>query len=131
MFTNLKTSRANKDRVAELTRRLGLGTENIIARLALSYSLSKNRSLDLKNIQDSAGKEYSESILFGKYVKYYAGLVAVQYNLHISDRNLQKYIKLHIDDGLELIEKDLHANNNIEGFDFLKDMIAGGLTNMN
>ena len=41
MFTSIKTSRANKDIVTDLSRKFNLGAENIIARIALTYSLSK------------------------------------------------------------------------------------------
>ena len=37
MFTQIKTSKENKDIVSQLTRKLGLGTENIIARIAYTY----------------------------------------------------------------------------------------------
>ena len=52
MFTQIKTSKANKELVSQLSRRLSLGTENVIARIALSYSLSKDRKLNLKNISE-------------------------------------------------------------------------------
>ena len=43
MLTNIKTSKENREVVSQLTRKLNLGTENIIARIALTYSLSKDR----------------------------------------------------------------------------------------
>ena len=42
MLINIKTSESNKQIVSELTRKLNFGSENIIARIAFSYSLSKN-----------------------------------------------------------------------------------------
>ncbi|MFA7136359.1 MAG: DndE family protein, partial [Bacteroidales bacterium] len=42
MFTHIKTSKENRILVAELTRKLNLGTENIVARIAFTYSLSKD-----------------------------------------------------------------------------------------
>lgn len=65
MFTSIKTSRANKDIVTDLSRKFNLGAENIIARIALTYSLSKDRLLSLTDIADSQGKEYSKNVLFG------------------------------------------------------------------
>lgn len=59
MFTSIKTSKANKDIVTDLSRKFNLGAENIIARIAFAYSLSQDRLLSLSNIADSQGKEYS------------------------------------------------------------------------
>ena len=64
MFTQIKTSKANKLIVTDLSRRFNLGAENVIARIALSYSLSKGRRLSLNDIADSQGKEYKDHILF-------------------------------------------------------------------
>lgn len=64
MFTSIKTSKANKDIVTELSRKFNLGAENIIARIAFTYSLSKDRLLSLSDIADSQGKEYSKHVLF-------------------------------------------------------------------
>ena len=61
----------NKEVVALLTRKLGLGTENVIARIAFTYSLSSDKKMDLNFIKDSGGKEYSKSVLFGDYYDYY------------------------------------------------------------
>ncbi|HIP34392.1 MAG TPA: DUF1832 domain-containing protein, partial [Bacteroidia bacterium] len=47
MFTHIRTSKDNREVVATLTRRLNLGTENIVSRIALTYSLSKDRKMDL------------------------------------------------------------------------------------
>ena len=43
MFTQIKTSKENKEVVSLLTRKLGFGAENVIARVAFTYSLSTNR----------------------------------------------------------------------------------------
>ena len=127
MFTHIKTSKENKIKVAELTRQLNLGTENIIARIALAYSLSKERVMELEKIQNSGGKEYSKNVLFGNYLPHYIAMVCTHYNLYKTDKDIPKYIKMHIDDGLELIESELRDNPNIEGFDFLMSKIEEGL----
>lgn len=123
MFTHIKTSKENRDVVAVLTRKLNLGTENIISRIALTHSLSLDRKLDLSKIQNSGGKEYSTKVLFGDYADFYLSMVALHYNLHISDKDLGKYIKMHIDDGLSLINEEVNNNTNMDGFDFLIDKI--------
>lgn len=127
MFTHIRTSKENREVVAKLTRKLNLGTENIISRIALSYSLSQDRKFEIADIKDSGGKEYSKAVLFGNYLDYYLGLVALHYGVHISDKDLPKYIKLHIDDGLELLNEEINQRANIDGFDFLVEKIEIGI----
>ena len=130
MFTSIKTSRANKDIVTDLSRKFNLGAENIIARIALTYSLSKDRLLSLTDIADSQGKEYSKNVLFGNNLQYYIGLICVKYGLYKTDKDIPKYIKLHIDDGLQLMNKELQDNPNLNGYDYLIDKITNGLENI-
>ena len=128
MFTQIKTSKENKDIVSQLTRKLGLGTENIIARIAYTYSLSKGNQLDLNNIENSMGKEYSKSVLFGDYADIYIGMVCAHYNLYKTDKDIAKYIKMHVDEGLQLLNKEVEERSNIDGFDFLSEKINDGLS---
>ena len=131
MFTHIRTSKENKEVVSKLTRRLGLGTENIISRIALTYSLSKDKVLKLEDIQNSGGKDYSKAVLFGDYVDYYVGMVALHYGIHITDKDLPKYIKMHIDDGLQILDNELNENSNVDGFDFLVEKIENGVNTLN
>ena len=128
MFTQIKTSKENKEIVSHLTRKLGLGTENIIARIAYSYSLSKGNHLDLNNIENSMGKEYSKSVLFGDYADIYMAMVCTHYNLYKTDKDIAKYIKMHVDEGLQLLNKEVEERSNIDGFDFLSEKINDGLS---
>ena len=127
MFTSIKTSRSNKYIVTDLSRKFNLGAENIIARIALTYSLSKDRLLSLTDISDSQGKEYSKNVLFGSNLPYYVGLVCVKYGLYKTDKDIPKYIKMHIDDGLQLMNNELRDNPNLNGYDYLIDKITNGL----
>ena len=127
MFTQIRTSKENREVVAFLTRKLSLGTENVIARIAFSYSLSLDRKLDLNNIKDSSGKEYSKSVLFGDYYEIYFGLLCVHYGLYITDKDIGRYIKMHIDDGLQLLQEEVNKRSNTDGFDFLTDKINYGM----
>lgn len=128
MFTQIKTSKENKEVVSLLTRKLGLGTENVIARMAYTYSLSKDRKLDLNSIKDSSGKEYSKSVLFGEYHDIYLGLVCVHYGLYKTDKDIGRYIKMHVDDGLQLLNDEVNSRSNIDGFDFITEKINHGLS---
>ena len=127
MFTSIKTSRSNKYIVTDLSRKFNLGAENIIARIALTYSLSKDRILSLTDISDSQGKEYSKNVLFGSNLPYYIGLICVKYGLYKTDKDIPKYIKMHIDDGLQLMNNELRDNPNLNGYDYLIDKITNGL----
>ena len=129
MFTQIRTSKENKEIVTQLSRTLGLGAENVIARIALTYSLSKDRKLNLNDINNSTGKEYSKSVLFGEYYDYYLGLICVHYNLYKTDKDIPKYIKMHIDDGLILLNEEVNSHSNIDGFDFLSEKISSNLLN--
>ena len=93
----------------------------MIAIIALTYSLSLGEKLNIRDIQNSSGKEYSSKVLFGEYINYYVGLVALHYRLHISDKDLSKYIKMHIDEGLTLLYKEVDSNLNIDSFEFLRE----------
>lgn len=127
MFNSIKTSRANKLVVTELSRKFNLGAENVIARIALAYSLAQDRQLSLSDIADSQGKEYSKNVLFGSNLPYYIGLICVKYGLYKTDKDIPKYVKLHIDDGLQLMNKELRNNPNLNGYDYLIDKIEIGL----
>lgn len=63
MFSQIKTSSKNREIVSELTRKFNLGAENIIARIAIGYSLQSRKKFDPLDIKDSGGKEYSRSVL--------------------------------------------------------------------
>jgi DNA sulfur modification protein DndE len=125
-FTQIKTSKENRDVVAQLTRKLSLGKENTIARMAFSYSLSKDRKLDLNDIKDFGGKEYSKSVLFGDNYDVYIGLLCTHYGFYKTDKDIGKYVKMHIDDGLELLDKEIKETG-LNGFDFLSKEILSSL----
>ncbi len=123
MFSQIKTSKENKEIVSKLTRKLNLGTENIIARIALTYSLSKGTKQNLLEIQNSSGKEYSKGVLFGDNIDVYIGLICNHYKIYKTNKDIPKYIKMHIDDGLQLINQEIESNPNIDGFDYLVEKI--------
>jgi DNA sulfur modification protein DndE len=127
MFTQIKTSKENKEVVSLLTRKLALGAENVVARLAYTYSLSLDRKLNLNEIKDSSGKEYSKSVLFGDYYDFYLGLICVHYGLYKTDKDIGRYVKMHVDDGLQLLNKEVNERSNIDGFDFLTEKIKYSL----
>lgn len=120
MFSQIKTSKRNKEVVSKLTNKLNLGAENVIARIALAYSLSKDDiKLNISDLKDSGGKEYSKSVLFGDNLDIYIGLICIKYKFHYSQKDIASYVKLHLDHGLELIEKEYDKNGVLNEIDFI------------
>ena len=127
MIKSIKTSEKNREVVRELTIKLGLGPENLIARIAFAYSVAQGRKLNLNNIQDSKGKEYNAKVLFGDYSEIYVAMVCQCYGLYKTDNDLARYIKMHVDDGLSLISHSVEENPNLPLFDFVLEQIEKGL----
>lgn len=127
MLKSIKTSESNRIVVTELTNKLGMGPENIIARIALAYSIAQGRRLDISQMADSKGKEYSSNVLLGDYADLYKAIACQHYNLYKDDPDIARYIKMHIDDGLELISKYLEDNTNLLLFDFILEQVEKGL----
>ena len=48
----------------------------------------------------------------------------------MSNKDLPRYFKLHLDDGLEKIMQDVKDNPNLIGFDYLFDKVRIGLENI-
>lgn len=118
-MARIKTSAANKERVRSLTRRFALGSENIIARVAIGYSLGSGVHLSLNHLQDSEGKEYSYEVLLGTFASAYMVMICAHYGISLHDKNISRYLKLHLDHGLECIAYDLEKNPNLVGLDYL------------
>ena len=127
MFTQIKTSLKNKDNVIDLTRKFNLGAENIIARIAIAYSLKSGKKFSPLDVKDSGGKEYSKKVLFGSNYNIYLARLCTHYNIEDSDKDIPRYLKIHLDDGLEMISLDLKQNPNLVGFDYLFDRINEGI----
>ena len=121
----ISTSLQNKELIGRLTRRLGLKHENHISRIAFSYSIANNGKLDLSEIQDSKGKSYSKSVFFGDYYNVYIGLVCVKYGLHSSSKDLLKYIKMHVDDGLESLDELVEEKGLDNSLELISEVMAG------
>lgn len=130
MFSQIKTNSKNKENVVELTRKFNLGAENIIARIAIAYSLQSGVKFSPLDIKDSGGKEYSKNVLFGNYYSIYIAMICTHYQISDNDKDIPRYLKLHLDDGLERIARDVKDNPNLVGYDYLFDKIHKGLEDM-
>lgn len=127
MFTQIKTTAENKILVSDLTKKFGLGAENILARIAITYSIQAGHKFTPLEVKDSGGKEYSKNVLFGNLYSIYVAIICSHYNIKDTDRDLPRYIKMHLDDGIEMIKKDVDDNPNLVGFDYLFERIHIGL----
>ena len=87
--------------------------------------------LDIKDIQDAKGKEYSANVLFGNSLPFYLAMVCTHYSIHKTDKDVAKYVKMHIDHGLELLNKEFNENPNVTGFEFLVNKVDIGLRELN
>lgn len=123
---SIKTSLSNKEVVTNLTAKLNLGAENVIARIALSLSLSKMKKFNISDVKDSKGKEYTKNIFFGDYYFIYVSLVCQLYQINRLDPSIPKLIKIHLDDGLEILDKEFSDSNN-KGIDYLLTSLPTGL----
>ena len=130
MFSQIKTNSKNKENVVELTRKFNLGAENIIARIAIAYSLQSGVKFSPLDITDSGGKEYSKNVLFGNYYSIYIAMICTHYQISDNDKDIPHYLKIHLDDGLERIARDVKDNPNLVGYDYLFDKIHKGLEDM-
>lgn len=126
-ISQIKTSAKNKELVTRLTYKFSLGAENVIARVAIAYSLKSGVKFAPTDIEDAGGKEYTKNVLFGNLFPIYMSMMCAHYNIKDSDKDLPRYFKMHLDNGLERIDKDVKDNPNLVGFDYLFDRIHEGL----
>lgn len=134
MQINVKTSEKNQEVVRKLTSKLPHGTkENVIARIALGYSLQTGKKFSPNDfmLYDSKGKEYKDHILFdARYRDFYIAMLCQYYGIYKTDDNIPKYIKMHIDHGLEVIDNIFQDNFNYTFFDFLIEHIEKGILHL-
>ena len=129
---NIKTSEENQEVVRKLTGKLPYGTkENVIARIALAYSLQSGKKFSEDEFADydSKGKEYKDHILFdAKYRDFYIAMICQHYQVYKTNDAIPKYIKLHIDHGLERLNELFESNQQYSFFDFLVQYLDKGIS---
>lgn len=132
MQITIKTSVANQKVIGELTQKLpGNNKENVIARLALGYSLASKRRFDTDeyDLFDSQGKEYKDHILFDADTKdFYVALIAQAYHIGDNDERIVKLVKLHIDHGLQVIKAYFEENPDCTFFELLMNGLDRGVS---
>ncbi|WP_041263878.1 DndE family protein [Bernardetia litoralis] len=107
MLINISTSKENKEKISKLSQKfLGAKEKNIIARIALGFSLQTGKKFSKQEFStySSGGQEYKDANLFSQqYKPLFIALICQYYDIRKTDENLSKYIKLHIDHGVEII----------------------------
>lgn len=116
----IRTSENSKNIITTLTSSLSLGTENFIARIAIVYSLKHhNGQLDLNNLADSKGKEYSRKVLLGNHDKEYVGMICHVHMIRETSPLIPKLLKYHLDRGLHLIQNFKDERPRINTIEFI------------
>lgn len=130
MQTNVSTSEETEAILGKLSQRFNLSAKNILMRVAFAYSLTRGRRLSLDAVEDAKGNPYKEVTLVGQYKSYYIALICQHYQIYKTDSDIPKYFKLHIDDGLRLLEKLFLENSNYNFSDFLLEHIERGIDSL-
>lgn len=131
MQINIKTSEKSQEIIRRLTAKISdrPTPENVIARIALAYSLQVGTKFNLRDADmgDNKGKEYKDHILFDSQNRdFYIALICQYYGITKMDESIPKYVKLHIDDGLDALDK-IFSSSEYGFFDFLNENIEKGL----
>lgn len=127
MNLSIKTSESNHQIVRDLTSKFDATYENVVAQFAIAYSIAQNRRFKVEDVKDSKGKEYKDYQLGGSRFNLFIALLSQHYDLYKTDTQIAKLLKIHLDDGLELMKKFFDDNPSFTGFDFLLDQIEKGL----
>ncbi len=130
MQINVATSEITEEILGRLSQRFSLASKNILMRIALSYSITRGRQLQLSDIEDTKGNPYKEITLVGKYRSYYIAIICQHYGIYKTDLDIPKYFKLHIDNGLRLLDKLFTESSNYGFTDFLLEHIERGIDSL-
>jgi DNA sulfur modification protein DndE len=130
MQINVATSEITEEILGRLSQRFSLASKNILMRIALSYSITRGRKLQLSEIEDTKGNPYKELQIVGKYRSYYIAIICQHYGIYKTDLDIPKYFKLHIDNGLRLLDKLFTESSNYGFTDFLLEHIERGIDSL-
>lgn len=135
-MNRIKTSERNKTVVYNLTKyKYQFKDDRTIAQIAIAYSIQLNKKFEYQDFgsRDNKGKEYPESLL-GEINKrsndsIYRAVFNQHYARRLNDEEYQKLLKLHLDYGLEILDKELIQNSKGKNahVDYLLSIINNGL----
>jgi DNA sulfur modification protein DndE len=130
MQINISTSEETEAILGKLQSRFGVASKNILMRIAFTYSLTRGRKLHENKPEDTKGNPYKELQIVGQYRSYYVALICQFYDIYKTDSDIPKYFKLHIDDGLKLLDKMFSESSNYNLSDFLLEHIERGIDSL-
>lgn len=132
----IKTSENNKAVVSNLTKsKFNFRDDRTIAQIAFAYSIQQNKSFEINDFEkvDNKGKEYPESI-FGEINQQsndavYRAILNQHYNRSLTDDEFYKFSKLHIDHGLDVLNRDILQNRQGRNshIDYLLNIVNRGI----
>jgi DNA sulfur modification protein DndE len=102
-FNRIRISNSATIRLRTLKGKTGL-TPNILARIALCYSLNNEKISNLVNV-DEEGQEFNRYTLTGEYDSYFIALIkerCIQDGLD-PEKQFMKQFKLHLNNGIMAI----------------------------
>lgn len=117
-MNRIKTSLANKDIVPILKNKFGFKEYMNVAQIAIAHSLqlSKKFSAEDYGSKDSKGHEFPDSFLGEQNNKSNNGIYRAVFNQHyerrLSEDDFSKLLKLHLDHGLEVLNREILLTDN-------------------
>lgn len=116
MNHRLRTSKKTEEQLKTLQKSLHL-QPNLIARLAVSLSLSDPSSVMPDDHHDQLGLEFNRVTLTGEYDSVYKALIIQHTNHPLPDEEyFPGYLKAHLERGVSLLENAYQYAGNYEKF---------------
>jgi len=140
-MNRIKTAERNKQVVYNLTKhRFGFKDEKVIAQIAIAYSIQLNKFFSQEELDapaDNKGKEYPDTLL-GEFNRttndsIYRVILNQHYSRKLDEDEFTKLIKLHMDHGLDVLNREILENNQGRNahIDLLLSIINNGLSLVN
>lgn len=129
----IKTSKPNQAVIERLRQLYDFKYKYVPARIAIAYSLQKNKTFVLDDIMqaDSSGQEFDENDLFGGRDNFtlYKALFCQHYGRILDDNEFLRLVKLHLDYGLEQIANEVLRTDKGRNahIDYLMSIVRRGL----
>jgi DNA sulfur modification protein DndE len=114
--SKFRTSQPGEEALRLLHKRTNMSF-NLLCRLAWSRSLQHKSPLNLSTVPDITGKEFNRYSVTGEFDDLMKGLTAEVTRSKLSEEEfVGRYLKGHVDRGLELLAADLQREGNLDAF---------------
>lgn len=134
----IKISKQNDEIIDRLKSLYKFDSEAIIPRIAFAYSMQTNKRFDLfsNSVISSDGREFRDDKgLFGNIIEgrsnypIFKAILEQHYQKSLFEEEFSKLFKLHLDHGLNKLDKELSTGDFTNGFhiNFLMKLIKNGL----